>query len=65
MTKKLYAMAFLPFVVFGFNTAVFAADEEIENACIEKADEQNVPDEKYDEFLAKCIEDASKQAKSE
>jgi hypothetical protein len=58
-TRTLFAFIMTLLFAHGFTSLSFAAsDEDIENACMNKADEQNVADDKYDDFIGKCIEDA-------
>jgi hypothetical protein len=45
----------------GILAAPVYANEEVENACMEQADEQNIPDDKYDEFVSNCVAEAMKK----
>jgi hypothetical protein len=57
-TKTLFAFILTLLVVTGFAGSSYAAtDEEIENACMNKADEQNISEDKYEDFVSKCIAD--------
>ena len=47
---------------FVMSNVALAADQNIEDDCYYLADSKNLPDDKYDEFVAKCIADA--EAKS-
>lgn len=58
-TRTLFALIMTLLVAQGFTSLSFAAsDEDIENACMNKADEQNIADDKYDDFVSKCVEEA-------
>ncbi len=41
-----------------FTTPVLA-QQEAEEACLSKADEMQIADDKYDEFIQNCIEEAA------
>ena len=60
-TKALPVIITLLAVAGIISTPVYA-NEDSENACMEKADAQNVPDDKYEEFVIKCIEEAKAKA---
>jgi hypothetical protein len=58
-TKTLFAFILALLVTTGFVGSSYAAtDEEIENACMNKADEQNISEDKYEDYVSKCIADA-------
>ena len=62
-TKNVLSLlAALAFSLAIFSPGVYANEEEVENACMEKADKQEIPDDKYDDFVSQCIEEASKKA---
>lgn len=48
----LMSMSFSSFVM-----AQESAMEAAESKCVAKAEEQNISDEKFDDFVEKCIED--------
>lgn len=56
------ANSFLILIAASFSAPVFA-QQDAEEACLAKADEMQIADDKYDEFIQKCIQEAT--AKSE
>lgn len=50
----------LVLVSFSFTSNVFAQEsamEAAESKCVVKAEEQNISDDKFDDFVEKCIEE--------
>lgn len=45
-------------LAFAFTTPVLA-QQDAEEACIAKADEMQIADDKYDEFIKQCIEQSA------
>ena len=65
MTIKLYAPGLLIFGLLGFNPVVLADQATIEFTCIEKAGTLDLSDEKYEEYIDRCIADAEKKVTSD
>jgi hypothetical protein len=55
----LMAGAFIVFMASAITTPVMAAQEDVEEACISKADEMQIADDKYDDFIQQCIATAA------
>ena len=65
MTIKSYTTGLLIFALLGFNSFVLADQATIEFTCIEKAGTLDLSDEKYEEYIDRCIADAEKKAASD
>jgi hypothetical protein len=48
---------FLLIMILPMNSAV--AQQDAEEACISKAEEMQVPDDKFDDFILQCIEEST------
>ncbi len=52
-------LAFITAITFAYGviSSPLYANEEIENTCMDKADQQNLKGDEWDNFVTKCIEE--------